>query len=399
MKIKISKVLHGKIFLVILILLLILSVGVVGTYAWFTWSSPKNAALTMTIGELADVTFTTGNDINASLTPVYDYEDGEKTTFTINHKGNTSNVIVHTVTLNVSEIPEELRNKSLKYKLIGDNNIIREGDFSRIKNSSRVTLIDNIGLEEGSTTYSLYIYIDGNVENNPNMMNKSLKSNIVVTANESMPTPLSDFTYAIDTWDVSEDGSKLINLPSNNILLTGYIGNNDVINIASSYFIDGVEYKVVIYSDTLNKKSTFIDNNNITEVNFAPGVIFTEYNGENLIQNSVSSLFENCKSLIRVTGLSNNIENMEKIFKNCISLKTITNIPSSLIKLNSAFEGCTNLKGNIKITSSNIEEINKDIEYPFYNTENEIILEVPNGTSTYDALSENKPANVSIITY
>ena len=37
-----------------------------GTYAWFTWKSSSNTNVTLSIGNLADVTFTSGPDINIS---------------------------------------------------------------------------------------------------------------------------------------------------------------------------------------------------------------------------------------------------------------------------------------------------------------------------------------------
>ena len=94
MKEKINKFIHSKNFIIILILLLISLVGIVGTYAWFTWSSTENTSLTLTIGKLADVTFDNGNDINiTNLAPVFNYTDGEKTTFSINNKDTTGTTI------------------------------------------------------------------------------------------------------------------------------------------------------------------------------------------------------------------------------------------------------------------------------------------------------------------
>ena len=43
-----------------LFILLISTVGSIGTYAYFTWSSTNNTSVTLSIGELADVTFNTG---------------------------------------------------------------------------------------------------------------------------------------------------------------------------------------------------------------------------------------------------------------------------------------------------------------------------------------------------
>ena len=113
------------------ILLLMSLVGSLGTYAWFTWKSTSNTSLTMTIGKLADVIFTSGNNISTStLSPVYNYTDGEVTIFSINNKDTTGTTVDYAVKLNITSIATELKNTSLKYVLLKNNIIVQEGDIS-----------------------------------------------------------------------------------------------------------------------------------------------------------------------------------------------------------------------------------------------------------------------------
>ena len=191
MKEKINKFIHSKNFIIILILLLISLVGIVGTYAWFTWSSTENTSLTLTIGKLADVTFDNGNDINiTNLAPVFNYTDGEKTTFSINNKDTTGATISYSVKLNITTIASELVSSSLKYKLMSNGAEIGRGDFSSASSGKSLTIGSGI-LSSGITDFDFYIYIDGNIENDPNMMNKTLTGTITVTASEA---PLSSIT-------------------------------------------------------------------------------------------------------------------------------------------------------------------------------------------------------------
>ncbi len=184
MKEKINKFIHSKNFIIILILLLISLVGIVGTYAWFTWSSTENTSLTLTIGKLADVTFDNGNDINiTNLAPVFNYTDGEKTTFSINNKDTTGTTISYSVELNITTIASELVSSSLKYKLMSNGAEIGSGDFSSASSGKSLT-IGRGTLSSGITDFDFYIYIDGNIENDPNMMNKTLIGTITVTAEE-----------------------------------------------------------------------------------------------------------------------------------------------------------------------------------------------------------------------
>ena len=116
MKNKINKFIHSKYLLISLIVLLILLVMATGTYAWFTWRSTSNTSLTMNIGKLTDVTFNSGNDISTStLAPVYNYTDGEKTTFRINNKDTTGASLDYNIKLNITSIASELKSSGLKY--------------------------------------------------------------------------------------------------------------------------------------------------------------------------------------------------------------------------------------------------------------------------------------------
>ena len=166
-----------KKFMIIGVFILLISlVGAAGTYAWFTWSSTNNTNLTMSIGASSDVIFKNGNDISTNkLAPVFNYTDGEKTTFTITNKSTTS--FSYRISLNITSIDNELKNKTLKYKLVSNNTTITEGDFSNIENTNKLYEGE---LSKGNISYIFYLYIDGNEENNLNMINKSLVGTITV---------------------------------------------------------------------------------------------------------------------------------------------------------------------------------------------------------------------------
>lgn len=184
MKNKINKFIHSKYLLISLIVLLVLLVIATGTYAWFTWRSTSNTSLTMNIGKLADVTFNSGNDISTStLAPVYNYTDGEKTTFSINNKDTTGASLDYNINLNITSIASELKSSDLKYVLLKDNTIVKEGNFSTIITGTNTIYSDSIS-SSGTINFTFYLYIDGNSENNLNMINKSLVGSIVVEAQE-----------------------------------------------------------------------------------------------------------------------------------------------------------------------------------------------------------------------
>ena len=203
MKNKINKFIHSKYLLISFIVLLILLVMATGTYAWFTWRSTNNTSLTMNIGKLTDVTFNSGNDISTStLAPVYNYTDGEKTTFRINNKDTTGASLDYNIKLNITSIASELKSSDLKYVLLKDNTIVKEGSFSTMVVGAN-TIYSNSISSSGTTNFTFYLYIDGNSENNLNMMNKSLVGSIVVEAQEKQ---FETFSTVIE--NLMADGEK-----------------------------------------------------------------------------------------------------------------------------------------------------------------------------------------------
>ena len=184
MKEKVMNFIHSKSFIVTLIILLSLLVVTAGTYAWFTWSSTENTSVTMSIGKASDVLFKTGNDISTNnLSPVFNYTDGEKTSFSIINRDTTGTSLKYTINLNITTILDELKSNSLKYKLLQGSNVVNEGNFSTVTNNSTITMYSN-KLSVGTTNFTFYLYIDGNEENDLDMMNKSITGTITVSVEE-----------------------------------------------------------------------------------------------------------------------------------------------------------------------------------------------------------------------
>ena len=209
---KLEKIIHSKSFLIAMIVLLIILVISAGTYAWFTWSSTSNTNLTMSIGASSDVVFKNGNEISTNkLAPVFNYTDGESTSFTIINKSTAG--FGYRISLNITSIDNELKNKSLKYKLVSNNTIITEGDFSNIENTNKLY---EGGLFKGNVDFIFYLYIDGNEENDLNMINKSLVG--IITVEERKP--------ALDTLNKLNKLNNTITLANDTPDFTTVSGNN-----------------------------------------------------------------------------------------------------------------------------------------------------------------------------
>ena len=223
-----------------ILIVLISLVCLMGTYAWFTWASPSNTNVTLSIGNLADVTFTSGPDINISnLAPVYNYTDGVSTTFVMKNNSTTNN-LNYGIKLDVTSISNELKSESFKYTLLKDNKVVQTGNFKNAVNGKTLTL--NAGLlAKGSTSnYKLYFWIDGNIENSSSMMNKSLVGKIDVGEkttyinnlyNNSTKTPVvnNSITYQYDTTN------NLMQDTAGNIRYYGASPNNYIYFNCDSY--------------------------------------------------------------------------------------------------------------------------------------------------------------------
>lgn len=164
---------------IVMSLILIFLITISGTYAWFTWGSTENTELTITIGKMAEVIFTSGNDITDGLTPVFNYTDGLKTTFSVNNRSTSEESFSYTVKLNITTIPSELRSTAVVYTLVKDGVVVAQQNLSNAYNGASIDVYST-QLSSGVTSYEFYLYIDSNIYNSSSMQNKKIVGNITV---------------------------------------------------------------------------------------------------------------------------------------------------------------------------------------------------------------------------
>ena len=201
-----SKMSKGKEILAILLLTLVIGTG---TLAWIVWSSKDNTKMNVTIGDLADVSFKSGNDINISnLSPSFYYDDGALTEFSIRKKKGLTTELNTNIYLDITSISDELKNDNFKYVLLSssDGNTYNEVISSSFKDASvgKLDIVTDIPLTDGKTYYKFYIWIDGNNENNTTMQGKSLKG----TLNVNVSTPSVNAVTLVEGLDKGETGDS-----------------------------------------------------------------------------------------------------------------------------------------------------------------------------------------------
>ena len=383
------------------ILLLISLVGSLGTYAWFTWKSTNNTSLTMTIGKLADVIFTSGNNISTStLSPVYNYTDGEKTTFSINNKDTTGTTIDYAVKLNITSIATELKSADLKYVLLKNNTIVQEGDFSTISTGSTTIYSDSISTS-GTTNFTFYLYIDGNSENNLNMMNKSLVGTITVSEGLAKYY-MKGYDTSFDIIDYNSYECVNAAFPDEGEQCFFEMGPkflNSTIGAAQISTINVVKFdkvptgvgnatdisrdqngSVLLYSKTSSEKSKF-NGFDLYDIYIATK------NGKVYLTNG-ALLFEymiNLKNVDLANMYTDEVTDMSGMFAGCLSLESIdaSNFnTSNVTNMNGMFDGSGGILDTSNIKNINVSDFDTskvtNMSYMFSNMNSLITLDVSN---------------------
>ena len=411
---------YKKFMYIGIFILLISLVSSAGTYAWFTWISPSNTSVTLSIGNLADVTFTSGPDINISnLAPVYNYTDGVSTTFTVRNTNSTDSLL-YKVKLEITSIANELKDESFKYTLLKDNKVVKTGNLKDAINGNTL-ILNTSSLDKGSTsspkisTFKLYFWIDGNIENNFNMMNKSLVGKIdvgvetnVITNTESNISSTSKFLNTevprqnittlkvVDNLDIPE-GATVVDVSKNsdNTIKMWYneadangnyditIGSNNTIYANPSSFelfsnltnVTSIDLSNMDTSGVINMSNMFSDNTSLTNITFGDN-----FNTANVI--NMSGMFKNC-TILKTIDLSSfdtsNATIMASMFMNCQGLQNLdlksfntSNVTSML----SMFYNCSSLT-SLDLSSFNTSNVER-MEGMFYNCSSLTSLDLSN---------------------
>ena len=400
---------YKKFMYIGIFILLISLVSSAGTYAWFTWISPSNTSVTLSIGNLADVTFTSGPDINISnLAPVYNYTDGVSTTFTVRNTNNTDSLL-YKVKLEITSIANELKDESFKYTLLKDNKVVKTGNLKDAVNGNTL-ILNTSSLDKGSTsspkisTFKLYFWLDGNMENNSNMMNKSLVGKIdvgvetnVLTNTESSISSTSKFLNTevprqniktlkyVDNLnipegatvvDVSKNGDNTIKMWYNEADANGNyditIGSNNTIYANPSSFelfsnltnVTSIDLSNMDTSGMTNMFNMFSDNTSLTNITF--GDNFNTANVTNM-----GGMFKNC-TILKTIDLSSfdtsNATIFASMFMNCQGLQNLdlkSFNTSNVERMETMFYNCSSLT-SLDLSSFNTSNVER-METMFYN--------------------------------
>ena len=197
---------------IVSILLAVIITGIGVSFGYFIWNSTNNTDISFTV-EGAVVELSDGTDIKgANLMPVINYTAGGsdvvKKDIKIKLKNNVTSDVTVDFKLKINCIDSGLKHSSFKYNLVNASGTsISSGDFATSKAGDSISLLSlsstNGTLTTSLTGYTLYIYIDGTVDNPSSMMNQSFDFSFVVDGSNSTVEHIS----AVKKVESLDDGS------------------------------------------------------------------------------------------------------------------------------------------------------------------------------------------------
>ena len=203
---------------IVSLLLAVIITGIGVSFGYFIWNSANNTDISFTV-DGAVVELSDGTDIKgASLMPVINYTTGGsdvvKKDIKIKLKNNVTSDVTVNFKLKINSIDSGLKHSSFKYNLVNASGTsVSSGDFATSKAGDSISLLSlssaNGTLTTSLTGYTLYIYIDGTVDNPSSMMNQSFDFSFVVDGSNSTVEHISATkkVESLDDGSIGDSGS------------------------------------------------------------------------------------------------------------------------------------------------------------------------------------------------
>ncbi len=199
---------------VVSVLIATVLTGISVAFGYFIWNSMQNTNISFTVSG-AILQLDDGADITgANLVPASGYSsvDAIKKSIKLKLKDDVTDPATVNIKLNINEISQYLAVSDFKWTLVKDTTVVSEGTFNGKSSSDVIELVtlssDSTDSNKKLTTtlskYILYLWIDGNNENDSNMQNQSFDFTLTV---EGTNSALGRFP-AVDVVESLDDGSN-----------------------------------------------------------------------------------------------------------------------------------------------------------------------------------------------
>ena len=373
-----------KIYMIISIIILIISIGT--SLAWYIWSSTNNALVNLDVCT-PTISFAGGSTINGiDIVPVLNKEDGTIKDIEVKKSGNCTKDVTMNLYLELTTLPTELADSSFVYELYKNNTKVSNGNFSGKVEGSTITILSNGVLNTSKDLYTLYIYIDGNLDNSIEMAGKNFlfklwgsgegaiyKENVITPPDNPSSSTSKFFNTEvmreeINTITIAEDNT----VPEEEGIISKDISSNQDGTVMLWY-----TPKEVTTSDGSTK--TMYDmwiggENGVVQTNTNASGMFaylTNVESLDLSKLDTSNITSMSKMFYKSSGLKNidfsnfntsNVTNMSSMFSGCISLTSldirnmnfinVTNYTNMFINVKNDCEIIANSEGKTWINSN-----------------------------------------------
>ena len=360
-----------KLYMILGIIVLVLSVS--SSFAYYVWKSTSNAVVSLNVCT-PTVTFAGGSTINGvDMIPVLTKEEGTIKDIEVKKNSTCNRDVTMNLYLELTTFPTELAESSFVYELYKNSETmaIASGNFSNKKEGDTITLLSNQILNTSKDTYTLYIYIDGNVDNPGTMAGKNFlfklwgagegaiyKENVITTSDN----PTGGTSKFFNTEVMREEIQSLTIAEDNTVPDTPGVVSKDISQNKDGTVMLWYTPKEVTSSDGSTKTMYDMwiggENGVLQTGTNASGMFAYLTNIEKLDLSKLdTSYITNMSRMfymssgLKTIDLSNfdtsNVTTMGNMFDGCSSLTDLdlTNFDTSKVtSLSNMFQNCTNLK-------------------------------------------------------
>ena len=346
-----------KLYMIIGISSLVLSIGT--TFAYYIWKSSTNAIVNLNICT-PTITFAGGSTINGvDMIPVLTKEDGTIKEIEVKKNSTCNRDVTMNLYLELTTFPTELAESSFVYELYKNSETmaIASGNFANKKEGDTITLLSNQILNTSKDTYTLYIYIDGNVDNPGTMAGKNFlfklwgsgegaiyKENVITTPDSATGSTSKFFNTEV----MREEIQSLTIAEDNTVPDTPGVVSKDISQNKDGTVMLWYTPKEVASSDGSTK--TMYD----MWIGGENGVLQTGTNASGMF-----AYLTNIEKLDLSKLDTSYITNMSKMFYMSSGLKSIdlSNFNTSKVTdMSHMFDGCSNLT-DLDLSSFNTSKV------------------------------------------
>ena len=196
--------------IIIGLILVIGAIALGSSLAWWTWTTSSNEQtnVVVTVGGIT-IDYEDGENItNNNLIPTSTKEKGISKNITVSSTGQ----VYLDLNMAVVTLDDGLKDASFKYELYNGSELVTGGNFANSNVGDNIALLSSVEVNSTPTTYTLYIWIDGNMSNPSTMYNQNFEFRLNANATEEISVE-----YATETISNIYNGASKTQITNNSI--------------------------------------------------------------------------------------------------------------------------------------------------------------------------------------